>query len=374
MDLQNRHLLFVAQYAAPYVGNFLTSLIYLESVLNSKYNCTVAYVFPELATNQTWYASFSQKHLTFITSNNLQNAQRVLTEVKNQFNPHVVHTHFDGYDIVVKRVFGRSAKIIWHMHNHLSYLKNPIKALYQSMCFWTHYGWKSKGVNIIAVSEEMADFASKWQKRSFLNSNLVIYIPNGIDFKRIANKRHIHQSDGIFRFLAFGGRNSQKRIDILIEAAIMLKEVKHRNDFKIFITKGTDTDEIVKHILGEEIPSWLVLKNQTEDIASLFNTVDCFVSCSCHETFSYAVCEASVFGLPIIQSDIKGTMWNAKNPSVKLFHVNEVNDLCEKMLSQMNEDRDELEKHLQITAENNMRDYSLEKWACNVIDFYKKIK
>lgn len=42
-------------------------------------------------------------------------------------------------------------------------------------------------------------------------------------------------------------------------------------------------------------------------------------------------------------------MWNAKNPSVKLFCVNDVNDLCEKMLLQMNEDREELEKRLQIT-------------------------
>lgn len=372
MDLQNRHLLFVAQYAAPYKGNFLTSLIYLESVLNSKYNCTIAYVFPELATNQTWYTNFSQNHLTFITSNNLQNAHRVLTEVKNQFAPHIVHTHFDGYDIVVKRVFGSSAKIIWHMHNHLSFLRNPFKALYQLKCFWFHYGYESKNVSIISVSKEMANFAAKWQKLSMHSCGLIAHIPNGIDLKRVVNQRKRLDFDGTYRFLSFGGRNSDKRIDVLLKASEKLR--KKCDKFQIVITKGTDTENIVNDTFENKIPSWLVLRDQTQDIASLFNSVDCFVSSSCYETFSYAVCEASVFGLPIIQSDIKGTMWNAKNPSVKLFHVNDADDLCEKMLSQMNEDRDELDKSLQITIKNNMHDYSLEQWAYNIIDFYKKIQ
>lgn len=333
----------------------------------------MAYVFPELAKEQNWYTKFSEKHLTFITRNDVQNAGDELTEIKEKFKPNIVHTHFDGYDLVAKKVFGSSAKIVWHMHNHLFYSKNPLKALYQLVCFGFHYGYQSKGVSIIAVSEDMADFASKWQKRFFRIPKKIMHIPNGIDFQRVVNKRQFHLSDGVYRFLAFGGRNSQKRIDILLESAKKLKEQKHAGIFQIFITKGIDTDCIVKSIFGDNIPSWLVLKKQTQDISSLFNAVDCFVSSSCHETFSYSVCEASVFGLPIIQSDIKGTMWNAKNPSVKLFHVNDINDLCEKMFLQMNEDRNDLEKSLKITIDNNMRDYSLEQWACNIINFYKKI-
>lgn len=374
MKLYNCNILFISQYAAPYEGNFLLSLKVLESKLKSEYNCDVAYVFPESVERQKWFSNFSKKHLSFITCENPKSSFSDLQKIKEQFHPNIVHTHFDGYDVVAKKVFGGSAKIVWHMHNHLSYLKNPLKVLYQSICFWFHYGSQSKNVNIITVSEEMADFASKWQKRSLQISELIMHIYNGVDFQRVMNKRQSHQSDGIYRFLAFGGRNSSKRIDVLIEAAKKLKLIDKNIDFQVLITKGTDTETVVKHIFRNEIPSWLVLREQTQDIASLFNSVDCFVSSSCHETFSYAVCEASIFGLPIIQSDIKGTMWNAKNPSVKIFHVNDANDLCEKMLLQMSENREELEKKLQITIRNNMRDYSLEQWACNIIDFYKKIK
>lgn len=371
MKIENQNILFLAQYAAPYEGNFLASLMCLEALLKSEHNCNVAYVFPKFSQEQKWYDKFSQKHLTFTTRNDVQNASAELVEIKNKYKPNIVHTHFDGYDIVVKRVFGSSAKIIWHMHNHLSFLRNPFKALYQLKCFWFHYGYESKNVSIISVSKDMANFAAKWQKVSMHSCGLIAHIPNGIDLKRVINQRKRRDFDGTYRFLAFGGRNSDKRIDVLLKASEKLR--KKCDKFQIVITKGTDTENIINDTFENKIPSWLVLRDQTQDIVSLFNSVDCFVSSSCHETFSYSVCEASVFGLPIIQSDIKGTLWNAKNPSVKLFHVNDINDLCEKMFLQMNEDRNDLEKSLKITIDNNMRDYSLEQWACNIINFYKKI-
>lgn len=115
------------------------------------------------------------------------------------------------------------------------------------------------------------------------------------------------------------------------------------------------------------------MKDQTKDIASLFNSIDCFISSSEHEIFSYAICETSVFGLPLIQSDIPGTMWNAKNPSTHLFKVNDPLALCKQMNLIINADKEELEKQIQVTIENNRRDYSLEQWVYNMIKFYKRI-
>ncbi len=175
---------------------------------------------------------------------------------------------------------------------------------------------------------------------------------------------------GGYRFLAFGGRNVQKRVDVLMAAGCELAKI--RSDFSVYITKGTDTEVVANDyfkFMGN-LPSWLILKEQTHDIASLFNEVDCFVSTSEHETFSYAICEASVFGLPVIQSNIEGTMWNAHNPSTRLFRVNDVMDLCRKMNDIMDADKTELEKQIQITIKNNQSKYSLEQWAHKVTDFY----
>ena len=376
MNIRNGRLLCIAQYEAPYEGNFIASLEALEAILCKEYKCEVAYVFPRLASSQAWIHKFMLEHRTFFTCNDVCHSYTELEKIREEYMPTLVHTHFDGYDLAVNKVFFNGVKIVWHMHNHLSYVNHPLKAIYQMWCFLQHYGWQSKNVNIISVSDEMKKFVEKWRKRSiygtlFAGGGKIQFIPNGIELSRVLNKRKPRISDDKFIFLAFGGRNSQKRIDVLLEAGKEL--IKLRNDFQVFITKGTDTESVVNNYFQGNLPSWVILKDQTEDIASLFNSVDCFISSSEHETFSYAICEASVFGLPVIQSDIAGTMWNAKNPSTRLFKVNDPLALCKQMNFIIDADKEELEKQIQVTIENNRRDYSLEQWAHNVISFYKQI-
>ena len=377
MNIRNGRLLCIAQYAAPYEGNFIASLEALEAILCKEYKCEVAYVFPRLASSQAWIHKFMLEHRTFFTCNDVCHSYTELEKIREEYMPTLVHTHFDGYDLAVNKVFFNGVKIVWHMHNHLSYVNHPLKAIYQMWCFLQHYGWQSKNVNIISVSDEMKKFVEKWRKRSIYGTlfggggGKIQFIPNGIELSRVLNKRKPRISDDKFIFLAFGGRNSQKRIDVLLEAGKEL--IKLRNDFQVFITKGTDTESVVNNYFQGNLPSWVILKDQTEDIASLFNSVDCFISSSEHETFSYAICEASVFGLPVIQSDIAGTMWNAKNPSTRLFKVNDPLALCKQMNFIIDADKEELEKQIQVTIENNRRDYSLEQWAHNVISFYKQI-
>lgn len=376
MNIRNGRLLCIAQYAAPYEGNFIASLEALEAILCKEYKCEVAYVFPGLASSQAWIHKFMLEHRTFFTCNDVCHSYTELEKIREEYMPTLVHTHFDGYDLAVNKVFFNGVKIVWHMHNHLSYVNHPLKAIYQMWCFLQHYGWQSKNVNIISVSDEMKKIVEKWRKRSiygtlFAGGGKIQFIPNGIELSRVLNKRKPRISDDKFIFLAFGGRNSQKRIDVLLEAGKEL--IKLRNDFQVFITKGTDTESVVNNYFQGNLPSWVILKDQTEDIASLFNSVDCFISSSEHETFSYAICEASVFGLPVIQSDIAGTMWNAKNPSTRLFKVNDPLALCKQMNFIIDADKEELEKQIQVTIENNRRDYSLEQWAHNVISFYKQI-
>lgn len=371
MEVFYSRVLFLSNYAAPYEGNFIASLVALESLLVKKYNSSVAYVFPESVKLQPWFRIFCISHQTYTTRLDVSNSFAELMQIKEVYKPTLIHTHFDGYDMIAKKVFEKEAVIVWHMHNHLSYVSNPLKAFYQVFCFWKHYGVMSRNINIIAVSDDMLRFASRWKRRALCFSGLLKKVPNGIDLTRVANKRHQKTFDGIFRFLSFGGRNSDKRIDVLLRAAQNLWRL--RQDFQIVVTKGVDTQTIVQDCLGKQVPEWLQLVDQTHDIASLFNMVDCFISSSCHETFSYAICEASIFGLPVIQSDIEGTMWNAHNPSTRIFKLNDIHDLCQQMSLLIDTNRDELSKQVNRTIINNTREYSLEQWACNIVEFYKCI-
>ena len=155
MNIRNGRLLCIAQYAAPYEGNFIASLEALEAILCKEYKCEVAYVFPRLASSQAWIHKFMLEHRTFFTCNDVCHSYTELEKIREEYMPTLVHTHFDGYDLAVNKVFFNGVKIVWHMHNHLSHVNHPLKAIYQMWCFLQHYGWQSKNVNIISVSDEM---------------------------------------------------------------------------------------------------------------------------------------------------------------------------------------------------------------------------
>lgn len=147
--------------------------------------------------------------------------------------------------------------------------------------------------------------------------------------------------------------------------------VKAGYKLKVVIVDGqspTDADN-----LFAEPPEWLTEIKPQEDINAIFALADCFVSTSVHETFSYAIGEAAIFGLPVIQSDIEGTMWNAYSPSAFLFKSEDVEDLKRVMLNVMAIPSELMSKQCAAGAANIIRDYSIETWAEKVVRFFHSI-
>ncbi len=69
MDINNKTIVFVCQYAAPYEGNFILSLKALESKLMEQFQAKAIYVFPNNAKTQVWMMSFQKAHkVHFISS------------------------------------------------------------------------------------------------------------------------------------------------------------------------------------------------------------------------------------------------------------------------------------------------------------------
>lgn len=100
---------------------------------------------------------------------------------------------------------------------------------------------------------------------------------------------------------------------------------------------------------------------------------DCFVSCSDAETFSYAICEATIANMPVIQSDIDGTMWNAESRSAFLFKQGDAESCAEAMKRYMDTDVNVLQKECLKTREQNQKCYGLDNWCRRVINFYEHL-
>lgn len=254
MNLHNKRILFAAQYAAPYLGNFVNSLVSLEQRLKESYNSECAYLFPVQAKEREWFASFASSHKVFLSGDSYvlitsEQAQSIIAE----YRPDIIHTHFEGYDMPLSeavRVLGSKAKVVFHMHDWLSYLKNPLKNIVLKWIFFRHYGLpvirasKRNRPAVIAVCNHELRFI-----KPFLLGRRIIcrVIPNGIDLQRL--RKRPHTSSNRFRFLVFGGRNEAKRADLVIKALPLLK-----GDYEVKIVSANESALHLKSLIDRVLP------------------------------------------------------------------------------------------------------------------------
>ena len=366
----------IAQYSAPYMGNFINSLIELESQMKVVNNAIV-YVFPENCKNTNWINKFKANRKVYFISDSACGkffiSKQVVEQIKEiciKENINIIHTHFDGYDIpaLMASKVNEKIQVVWHSHNAREYLKDVAKKIYQKIMFYRHYKVYGKGAWLISVSDY---YLTKVSEFGF-PANRSVFIPNGIDLERIDYKRNIDCSkiSGNI-FLAFGGRGYDKGVDLLLDAIEVLSQ--QDINFSLILVKGTDTLTFVQKKFGENIPHYLNIVEPEEDINKLFLKADYFVSSSRRECLSYANLEALAFGLPIICSTACGNLWFEKFDSVLMFETENYNDLSKKMNELMNEDRNDLTSRCIRNRKNILHNYTAKIWAREVINFYNRI-
>ena len=378
MKIANKKIVFIAQYAAMYEGNFLKSLYALEDKLKDK-GCEVLYILPNKAQERPWFCNASVSHKFLLVHDNPKKATIQLKRIFQEVQPNIVHTHFDGYDVPVVKVLRKlgmekNVEVVWHLHDHLGFMPDIARKAYQVFGFLMHYGRYAKNVSAIGVSAEVAYFTNTWHKLwNGCSFKQLAVVPNAIDTTRISTIKE--NSTAGHSFLAFGGRNIQKRIDLLIDAAVKLNGGgKTSLDLvSVYITRGTDTDNVVAELFGKNVPSWCHIVDQRENINELFEMADCFVSSSDAETFSYAICEATIANMPVIQSDIDGTMWNAENPSTFLFKQGDSDSLAEAMMNYVKSNPKDIQQACLETRQNNLGRYGLDAWCERIIRFYEQL-
>ena len=92
-----------------------------------------------------------------------------------------------------------------------------------------------------------------------------------------------------------------------------------------------------------------------------------------HETFSNAILEASFYHVPVIQSDIPGTIWNADRPSTFLFESLNSKNLSEKMEQVLALKQEKLSELCLQTKEINSLQYNVDIHCVKIHDYYGKI-
>ena len=387
MNLVNKNIAIISAYEAPYGGNFIKMLITLGDELKRK-GGTPYFIFPEQVEKE-WLTELRNLFITGFTRKPYDKSTPDLLRLFKEWHIDLVHTHFEAYDIPVTKAIKKGnlpIKMIWHLHDYMSLDKTGlslprIRKILSNQKFWDHYGRWGKDAYYIGVSAEVTNFATHYRNHRFSypttlsNEDLTAtsfqkadVIINGIDTNRLQNKKTYCFPAYKTTFLSFGGEAVSKGIPCILDAADILE--KKGLDFEIRITRGYTADTLFMSRYPKEQPSWLKIIEQTNDIASLFNKCHCYISASLRETMSMAIAEASIYGLPVIQSDIPGTWWNANNPSTFLFHVNDAKDLAHQMETVIKADKTELAERCRQTSKTNEERTSLNAWVENIITIY----
>lgn len=391
MDLYNKNILIVSGFAAEYGGNFILMLKSLAARLKKEYQCKIFFVFPQQVQKQ-WLCDLSKEYIVRFTQNTYSKTAKEILAFINEYDINLIHTHFEVYDIPVAKAIRsskREIKSVWHLHDHMTLEKRNLsfallRKLKTHLNYWLQYGFWGRKAFFAGVSAEVTHIATHYREhifkfpKMFSNDDFkrtdwpyAEVVINGIDISRINKTNEKKEEHKYFRFLTFGGDAFGKGISTILKASEILKSGGCR--FELVITNGYKTPQLLEQYFGNQTPEWLKIVNQTNNISQLFNACDAYISASLYETMSMAIAEASIFGLPIIQSDIPGTLWNSDTPSSFLFKVEDAADLAIKMKTVIESDKELLQEQCNVSSQINTRRLDMNLWCEKIANIYKRL-
>lgn len=366
--MEGKNILYICDYAAAYSGNFIASLSALTESVQE--NNRVYFLFPSEARKYAWTKNLPvpEDHIFWceFSVRSLMTACRHLRKLLGNNNT-LVHTHFvgDWFLLAVRFFF---PNVICHYHMTVPEITSVMKKLKQ-MVRWIIY----HGIVIVGVSDPVtADL-----KKYFLKADCVS-IPNAIDFQMLekcSEGRPLPETftdRDRFCILIHGSDFFRKAVDLAARAVQEL-ERETQYDLSLYVTShDTEYAESVLRELCGEAPNIHVLA-PIENIKSLYDRVDLFISPSRLEAFGYAVVEASYCGCQVAASDIPGQNTMKGVPGILWFEKEDVQGLKHAILQALENSRSgEAARIKEAQRAYVAREFRVETWVDRNLDLYDR--
>lgn len=317
-------VLELANYAAPYSGNFIASLLALAEGLRAQ-NTDTVFVFPERAKARDWCRALRNGgYAVYFLPDGIFAAARMLRRIIRRHKVRLVHSHFiDRTAYLPLRIacLGQHVPHVFHAHSLPKFPQNdPILFLRR---FLLH------SVRTLCVGDAVRD---AYASRGFSDC---ITLPNGIDFDRLHTAEKLPERSP--SVLMFGYDFSIKGIDTALEA-FARRDPAHVCTLRICVANHMDRAE--RYLLDRfgEIPVWVELLPPRTDVGVYYKSADIFLSASRTEGMPYAVLEAAFCGLPLVLSDIAPHVQLCL-PQAELFAVGDPDALFDALSAAEKQDR-----------------------------------
>ncbi len=379
---------YVCSLICEFKGEFIRSLELFEKKSGEAKIFEIIYVFPKASENLGFMNEFKQNHIVYFIENPETQKLKKLTSyirsiffgsngtIKKQLKEilikekvTIIHSHFEEYDFICNELAKElSLRSFVHFHDALidSYktIKNPIIRYTKLKLIKLKYNKILKYSKLVAVSDY-----SYLQLCGFLKYKKNIrQVTNGVDFNYLGQNRTFNKDIKCF------GSIVTRVPKGLYEVLNATRELyKGNNDFQVKLICSKTTKSIISKDYSDLIKSNKVIVLDTfANINDFLKQINCFISASYFETFSYGIAEALGFGLPCIISDIPSTTWAGNSGNVCFFQNKNYTDLAEKMKMYLKEQSD-------LNKCNNARNfvvenYSAQKFCRELKQLYLEIK
>lgn len=367
-DKAKYKVLFLCAYKSLYGGNFVPSLMALESGLKGKMECV--YAFPMDAKDRAWikYLQDAGKKIIFFDFDvgRIEFISQLNQVVKDNNITHV-HSHFapilkvELYSLIHKKV-----KVFIHIHSDFSAGNSSLKLRAKLSLMYKIFSVK---VKFFSVSKAFVAY----------NPKRISWVPNALANQRIECERvggeAIRQQHGIAEndvfCEIFGWSPVVKGVDIAMNAVKILNEQKEI-PLKLGIVCGREmtADKMRVWIKantacnGDE--AYLKYLLPREDVFSYHEAADLLLSASRSEGFPYSILEMLSLGKRCVVSDILGVKWAKKYETTYCFKSESVKECVAAIQKALDENK----KFDKSVANAVRQDYSMDTWVDTIISGY----
>lgn len=360
-------VLHIMNYSASYRGNFIESLENLGRSLKNE-NLRNIYLFCREAHESdalVWiYEMKSNGEVTEFLSGDQRADALLIRKMTADYDVRIVHTHFItfGQFLTVHKGVSREIPIVMHMHNHskkCNFAKSLIRKLIYKKC------------RMLACSESVY----RSLERDYPD-NEKSWIDNGVYFNRLENYVTISAEEynipsNAKKLLIFGFDFYRKGVDLAVKAVEKLR--RDGENYILLISLSTNFEyvrEQIARILGD-VPDWIRIIKARNDIASLYNYVDVFLSPSREEGLPYSVVEAGYCDCSVVLSDISA------QARLKLQYAywfeNENTEMLAEKIQEAVIKHDEKLTNIESVKEYMRNNYDLDIWSHKVMDVYHSV-
>ena len=374
-SVQNKTILHLTDYGAPYAGNFIASLTALESLLDSNEAKTV-YVLPSRASDRVWAQEMAQTHdVRFLKNGGFFSYLRQVRGLLKETNADVLHEHFIHFSEKLAAWFasktcGHRVKTVLHLHNHIELPKSPLLRLPHMLYFRSVSRFVCCSESVAA--HIIADGVTKERVR---------VAQNAIAFERLdcfdsSVRASLHLPQQAKLALMFGYNYSIKGVDLAVNAVRLLRE-REGLPVTLAVALSSNLEQVRLRICAElgvsDVPDWILLLPPREDVSSYYRMADVFLSPSRQEGFCYALVEAAYCRTPVLASAIDAQK-DLALPKSAFFPPEDVEALASALLRVLSEEHTASRAQaLEQAGERVRQTYALSRWAERVLAAYLEI-